>query len=90
MASTGAPSTPWPPNRPQVPVVADSTGTCWIAPMHNCIGFQDFGASAPCASKYARMWPWHNDGMNLGFVDGHVKWYNIRATSTLHPPLVPP
>ncbi len=58
----------------QVVMVADSTGSGWIAPMHRCIGFTDLGASARCASKYARMWPRHNEGIVMGFVDGHVKW----------------
>ncbi len=29
----------------------------------------------------------HNEGLNIVFLDGHVKWYNIRSTNTLHPPL---
>lgn len=29
----------------------------------------------------------HFDGLNVLFLDGHVKYYNIRATASLHPPL---
>ncbi|MEA3400245.1 MAG: DUF1559 domain-containing protein [Armatimonadota bacterium] len=59
----------------QVILVADSMGgRGWIAPMHRCIGFEDLGATANCASKYAGMWINHNDGINMAFGDGHAKW----------------
>ncbi len=60
--------------------VADSQGgSGWIAPMHSCIGFTDLGATAACASKYARMWPNHNEGINMAFGDGHAKWMKGEA-----------
>ncbi|MBI2298946.1 MAG: DUF1559 domain-containing protein [Armatimonadetes bacterium] len=59
----------------QTVAMADSDGTGWLAPMHTCIGFTDLGATAACATKYARMNPRHNEGANLVFVDGHVKWW---------------
>jgi prepilin-type N-terminal cleavage/methylation domain-containing protein/prepilin-type processing-associated H-X9-DG protein len=58
---------------------ADSTGNGWLAPMHSCIGFKSMGATAGCATDYAMMWPVHNDGMNIAFVDGHVKWSKAQA-----------
>ncbi|MBC7287953.1 MAG: DUF1559 domain-containing protein [Armatimonadetes bacterium] len=63
----------------QVVMVADSDGRGWIAPMHSCIGFTDLGATAGCATKYAGMQDRHNEGMVLGFLDGHVKWYRGAA-----------
>ncbi len=60
----------------QTLVFADSDGTGYVAPMHSCIGFTDLGATANCATKYARMQPRHNDGANLVFSDGHTKWYS--------------
>jgi len=58
-----------------VPCVADCDGTGWMAPMHSCIGFTDFGATGACATKYARISPRHNEGAVLALLDGHAKWY---------------
>ena len=24
-------------------------------------------------------WPWHNDGLNVAFCDGHVKWMKVTS-----------
>lgn len=63
----------------QTVLVADSDGTGYIAPLHSCIGFTSLGATAACAKQYAGMSPRHNEGMNLGFADGHSKWMGGQA-----------
>jgi prepilin-type N-terminal cleavage/methylation domain-containing protein/prepilin-type processing-associated H-X9-DG protein len=63
----------------QTPIFADGTGVGWMAPMHACLGFKSFGATGACATDYAQMNPRHNEGMNLAFMDGHVKWWKNTA-----------
>jgi len=29
--------------------------------------------------------PRHNDGANIGFCDGHAKWYSVRSNSNVIP-----
>jgi prepilin-type N-terminal cleavage/methylation domain-containing protein/prepilin-type processing-associated H-X9-DG protein len=62
--------------KPAVTLIsADCDGTGWLAPMHTCIGFKSLGATAACATDYARMQPRHNEGAVLCFLDGHAKWW---------------
>ncbi len=79
----------------QVVMIADSRGqdfpeegcdgaSCprgWIAPGNPCVGFRGPPDNAPesCARKYAGIDRRHNEGANLAFYDGHVKWWKCDA-----------
>ncbi|MFA4017004.1 MAG: hypothetical protein RUDDFDWM_002116 [Candidatus Fervidibacterota bacterium] len=38
-----------------------------------------YGGTGTCTCCGETTWPWHNDGLNVAFCDGHVKWMKVTA-----------
>lgn len=77
--------TGWTPNQKTLDRIGDASprgaaGTIIIAESNN-VWLWDWGIAAGC-SLFDRLRSPHNDGLNAAFVDGHVKWRQLRSITT--------